>query len=140
MTERKQKFTDGPYVCEQDGHYGVQPRLFGGGRLIAVFGNTETHRQDCWDADALLSFAAFNAATRLEDVGFDAQRTIERLPEIMEALQKQTDVLDAFCTSVDYWSEDIGGEPLPSDLLPTLGPPNDEALELLTACRKDSND
>lgn len=52
------KHTPGEWVADRDCDYGKQPRVHAGDRLVCVVGNSETDRQDQWEADAALISAA----------------------------------------------------------------------------------
>ena len=57
--------TPGPWTDDAAGYWGDMPRIFGDGFLIAVVGNAQPERGDCWDADAKFIRAARNAIPRL---------------------------------------------------------------------------
>lgn len=57
--------TPGPWTDDAAGYWGDMPRIYGDGFLIAVVGNAQPERGDCWDADAKFIRAARNAIPRL---------------------------------------------------------------------------
>lgn len=100
-----------------------------------------TERKQTPELEVLSQISLLDAfrktAERLESLGFDAQRTIERLPEIIEKIEALADDLEAelnqrFCGTLEYPNLKRRYD---RDMEPVL-----RIRTLLTACRKDSND
>lgn len=82
------KFTKGPVSVEYD-----NSDCSAGGKWFNV-GPAKVHesyncgpeREAVWRANANLIAAAFNAATEMEELGYDGQKAIEALPEFAKTL------------------------------------------------------
>ena len=77
----KHKHTDGPWEAGRDLPFGRKPRVHGGGKLIAEFGNAEADCEDEWEANATLASAA---------------------PDMLEALSEGVDLIEGDLTGTDW--------------------------------------
>jgi hypothetical protein len=84
--------TPGPWADDASGHYGVRPRIYGDGYLIAEVGNAQPALGDFWDADAKFIVAARNALPRLLAM-LDAERA--EVARLREAARGQIVVVEA---------------------------------------------
>lgn len=85
-----------------DDHPCMHPRVEVDGKLVASVGNMEPWAGvvDQWRANADLIGAAFTAAHRAREMGYDPIKAVEALPEALHALDAAIVPLEDACAEV----------------------------------------